>query len=360
MLRDYGYNTAVVGRNGLLTGSAIGRSLPAAFSDSTFYPRSLRPTTRAEPFLNKRYPSVLGRGASTEQLSEYGSTWIRNHKDSPFFLWLHFFDPHYPYDLRTDFPPAFDPPPNVKKLTGTVLDRELSRGRRWPGLQEWARALYQSEVQGVDAAIGAFLTTLKEEGIYDRALIVFTSDHGEEFAEHNEYGHLRTLYNELVRVPLFVKLPFSTLKSRQPQPVSTVAITPTIFDLAGIPYDNSGFSGEPLRMVWEAPASQRTPPVFITGAATAEPAVAVVWENYKLISWQNFDHEELYDEESDPYEQYNLANRLPEQVVIGRTLLADHAAKEAERAAVRGFKTPKKVPLTIEQESILRSLGYLQ
>lgn len=360
LLRDYGYNTAVIGRNDLLTLSGIGYRLPEAFSDVNFYPRYLRPTTRAESFLEERYPSVLGLGATTEQLGEYGSAWVRNHQDSPFLLWLHFFDPHYPYDIQEDFPPAFEPSERVRAYTGALLDRELHRGRRWSGIREWARALYQGEVQAVDRAVGAFVTTLKQEGIYDRAIIVFTSDHGEEFAEHNSYGHLRTLYNESVRVPLFVKLPSSAVRSRQPQPVSTVAIAPTVFDLAGIPYESRGFSGEPLRTVWEAPVEQRTPPAFMTGAITAEPAEGVVWENYKLISWQNFEHYELYDQDSDPYEQYNLANGLPEQVAIGRALLAAHAAKEAERAAARGLRKAEKEPLTSEQERILRSLGYLQ
>lgn len=360
MLRDYGYNTAVVGHNELLTRSAIGHLLPEAFSDVNFYPRYLRPTTRAQPFLSSRYPSWLGQTATTEQLGEYGSTWVRNHADSPFLLWLHFFDPHYPYDLQKDFPPAFDPPANVRRYTGSALIRELHRGRRWPGMREWAHALYQSEVQAVDRAIGLFLATLKQEGIYDRAIIIFASDHGEEFAEHNVYGHLRTLYNESVRVPLFVKLPLSRVKSRQPQPVSTVAIAPTIFDLAKIPYESSGFSGEPLRTVWEAAASQRTPPAYMTAAVTAEPAGAVVWENYKFIRWENFEHEELYDQDADPYEQYNLANRLPEQVAIGRALLADHVVKETERATARGFKRAQEEPLTPEEERILRSLGYLQ
>jgi arylsulfatase A-like enzyme len=360
MLRDYGYYTAVIGQNGLLTASAIGRRLPEAFGDTNFYPRYLRPMTRAQPFLNARYPSLLGVEATTEQLGEYGSAWVRNHKDTPMALWLHFFDPHYPYEIQTDFPPAFEPSERVRQYTGEVLDRELRRGRRWPGIREWAQALYQGEVQAVDRAIGGFLATLKEEGIYDRALIIFTSDHGEEFADHNAYGHLRTLYNELVHVPLFVKLPYSTVKARHGQPVSTVAVAPTIFDLAKIPYDSSGFSGAPLRTVWEAPAEQRTPPAFMTASVTAEPTEAVVWENYKLIRWQNFEHEELYDQLADPYEQHNLADRLPEQIAIGRALLADHAVREAERAAARGLREAKKEPLTPEQERILRSLGYLQ
>lgn len=360
MMRDYGYNTAVVGHNELLTRSAIGHRLPEAFSDVNFYPRYLRPRTRAQPFLSNRYSAWLGQRATTEQLGEYGSTWVRNHTDSPFLLWLHFFDPHYPYDIQKDFPPAYEPSDTVRRYQGSELIRELHRGRRWRGIREWAHALYQAEVQAVDRAIGLFVETLKQEGVYDRAVIIFTSDHGEEFAEHNVYGHLRTLYNESVRVPLFVKLPSSRLKSRQPQPVSTVAIAPTIFDLAKIPYESGGFSGEPLRTVWEAPATDRTPPAYMTSAVSAEPAGAVVWENYKFISWDNFEHEELYDQDADPYEQYNLANRLPDQVAIGRALLADHATKEAERAAVRGFKRAQQEPLTQEQERLLRSLGYLQ
>lgn len=360
MLRDYGYNTATVGHNELLTLSAIGHLMPEAFSDVNFYPRYLRPTTRAQPFLSDRYSSWLGQTATTEQLGEYGSTWVRNHMDSPFLLWLHFFDPHYPYEIQEDFPPAFEPSEKVRTYTGSTLIRELHQGRRWPGIREWAHSLYQSEVQAVDRAVGKFLTTLKEEGIYDRAIIIFASDHGEEFAEHNAYGHLRTLYNESVRVPLFVKLPFSTVKSRLQRPVSTVAIAPTIFDLAKIPYESSGFSGEPLRSVWEAAPSQRTPPAYMTATVTSEPSGGVVWDNYKFIRWENFEHEELYDQDADPYEQNNLADRLPEQVAIGRALLADHAVKEAERAAVRGFKKAEKEPLTPEEERILRSLGYLQ
>lgn len=160
---------------------------------------------------------------------------------------------------------------------------------------------------------------------------------------------------------MIIKLPNSETTARVVQPVSTVAITPTIFDLATVPYDEDLFSANSLRDTWqESLTTAPSAPVFMTGVYLAEPAEAVVWENYKFIRWENIHHEELYDIETDPNEQYNLALSMPEQVAIGKALLADHAAKEVIRAEARGFGVPEQAPLTPEEERILRGLGYLQ
>ena len=363
-VRDHGYNTAAIGSNGLLMAAGVAGDLTQAFNDPSFFPRDPMPQTRSYSFLQALNPDILGSEPSTRQLGEYGSEWVRNHKTAPFLLWLHIFDPHDPYDWVEGFPPAYEPRARLARMDGLALRAVLREGLRVPGLSEWARARYQSEVQEVDRAIGAFLQSLKDEGIYDRALIVFASDHGEEFVEHNNFHHGKSLYNELVRVPLLVKPPESQTGLRVSQPVSTVAIAPTILDLAGIPYDNATFSAESLRGTWQASSatgvSKPSPPVFMTGVNGAEPAEAVVWENYKFIRWENIDHEELYEFESDPNEMYNLAARLPDQVEVGRALLADHASKEAKRAAARGFGPPSQDPLTPAEERILRGLGYLQ
>ena len=87
---------------------------------------------------------------------------------------------------------------------------------------------------------------------------------------------------------------------------------------------------------------------------------AVVWENFKFLRWQNIEHEELYDLDSDPVEQANLAASRPQQVAIGRALLADHAEREAKRAEARGFSVPVQETLRPDEERLLRSLGYLQ
>lgn len=229
---------------------------------------------------------------------------------------------------------------------------------------DWARALYQSEVQLVDKAIGLVLQTLKDEGVYDKALIVFTSDHGDEFTRHGNFGHGRTLYDELVRVPLIVKPPDSNAHLRVAGPVSTTAIAPTILDLVGIAFDEQMFSYRSLRKDWEEAsediAAVESAPIFMTGVITGEPAEAVVWNDYKFIRWENADHEQLYDLKSDPHEQRNLVRDRPQLAAVGRALIAEHARKEAQRANDRGFKAEHGRDLTTQEKDILRGLGYLQ
>lgn len=365
-MRDHGYNTAAIGNNALMAAAGPARELSGAFADHLFFPRTISPFTRAQSYLASVAPSAIGTYATTNQLTEYGSTWVRNHGQNPFFLWLHFFDPHNPYDRVPEFPPDIEPPPGLGHLSGKALMGEVRNGPRRAGLRDWSRALYQSEVRAIDQAIGEFLETLKEQGLYDRALIILTSDHGEEFAEHNKYWHGQSLYNELVRVPLIIKLPNATASARVPHPVSTVAIAPTILDLASVPYDDDLFSARSLRQDWSGvDAVGPSPAVFMTGVNVGdpnvgEPAEAVVWEHYKYIRWERLNHEELYDFDTDPADQYNLALRLPEQVAIGRALLVDHAAKEAKLAAARGFEALPQEPLTPDEERVLRGLGYLQ
>lgn len=362
-VRDRGYNTAAIGFNQLLMAGGPARELALAFHDYAFFPRILKPRTRAQSILRAARPDTLGLRVSSQQLGEYGTEWVRNHKSAPFLLWLHFYDPHDPYELVEQFPPAHEPPSELGQLSGRDLRAALDLGTGYPGFREWARARYDSEVQLTDQAIGRFLQSLKEEGLYDETLIIFASDHGEEFAEHDGYHHDRSLHNELVRVPLFVKLPNAQMSLRSSGLVSTVAIMPTILDLAGIPYDEAMYSAESLRSAWEQPASIDTEPtaaVFMTGVNRSEPAEAVVWENYKYIRWENMDREELYEFESDPNERYNLAREMPDHVAVGQALLADHAAREAKRAAARGFEAPSQESLTPVEEEILRGLGYLQ
>ena len=95
--------------------------------------------------------------------------------------------------------------------------------------------LYDEEVFFTDAGIGRLLGALRRLDRYDDTIIVVTSDHGEEFREHGWLGHTRTLYQELVRVPLIVSAPGHRGEARVVnEPVSLVSVTPTILDLLGI------------------------------------------------------------------------------------------------------------------------------
>ena len=98
------------------------------------------------------------------------------------------------------------------------------------------RALYDGEVQAADRQFGRFVEQLKFFDLYDESLIILVGDHGEEFGEHGGFDHRRTLYEELLRVPLIVKFPRSwELSGRIATPVSTLDLAPTILEAAGGP-----------------------------------------------------------------------------------------------------------------------------
>ena len=124
----------------------------------------------------------------------------------PLFLFLHLYEPHTPYS-----------PPE-------------------PFRTEYASSPYDGEIAAADAAVGSFLAHLKKQGLYDRALIVFASDHGEGLGDHGEDEHGVFLYRETIRVPLFVKLPGSRgAASRVRAPVGLIDVFPTIAEAAGVP-----------------------------------------------------------------------------------------------------------------------------
>ncbi len=137
----------------------------------------------------------------------------------PFLLYLHLLDPHTPYDA----PPPFDQRWRTKGIgpIGPADIREL-------GLDEIVAA-YDQEIAYTDQRFGEMLVELEERGLYDDALIVLTSDHGEEFGDHGRYFHGHSLFDELVRVPLIVKLPGNAhAGARVSGPVSVVDIVPTV------------------------------------------------------------------------------------------------------------------------------------
>ena len=115
-----------------------------------------------------------------------------------------------------------------------------------PPQRLWVRALYEGEVRFVDDNVGEITAELKRLGIYDETLIVFASDHGEEFWEHGSFEHGHTLYEELIRIPFFIKLPGQALKLRDDRRVSSGSIFATVLDLCGIKSDPRWLSYPPL------------------------------------------------------------------------------------------------------------------
>ena len=164
--------------------------------------------------------------------------WLdRRDRAKPFFLVVHTLDPHDPYRPREPYRARFAADVDVETACCirphelAALDAEGARAR--------ARAmidLYDGEIAQNDAAFGELLDELERRDLYDRAAILLTSDHGEEFFDHGGWRHASTLYEEVLRVPFLFRLPGGAHGGGAIDgPVDQIDVAPTLLELAGIP-----------------------------------------------------------------------------------------------------------------------------
>ncbi len=138
---------------------------------------------------------------SAAQVVELAVPFVRQHKDEPFFLLLFFVDPHDPYHAPPPYEEMFVSDPSVP----LVRSPHWELGRYSAAEVERMKAVYDGALRYTDAVIGDFFTELKSLGIYDRATIMVTADHGEAFGEHGVYLHAHHMFDEIVRAPLIVR-----------------------------------------------------------------------------------------------------------------------------------------------------------
>ena len=241
----------------------------------------------------------------------------------PFFLWVHYYDPHMPY-----VPP-------------------LPVAKRFPGNP------YDGEIAFMDEAVGRLVDELSRRGLMEGAVTIVAGDHGESLGERGEPAHDVFLYEATQRVPLIVRGP-GVAKGTVPSRVGLIDVMPTVLDLAGLKPE-PGLDGRSLVPLLRSPASSKGPerefrietwfPAFHYGWPPVRGLVAGDW---KLI---DVARPELYDLRSDPGEKTNLASARPEIVARLRSRLGppDLAAEAggAEDAA------------SAERRRTLASLGYV-
>jgi arylsulfatase A-like enzyme len=182
-------------------------------------------------------PSVTEYGALHDEpasvLTDLATTWLRTQGERRFFLFLHFWDVHYDYVPPAPYDSMFDPD-YTGRLTGTNFlsnpDVKSSMPRRD---LEHIMALYDGEIRWVDDQIARLLAVLDEIGVSDTTAVIVTADHGDEFFEHGGKGHRRTLYREVVHIPLIMRVPGYDPGRVVDAPVSLVDVMPTVLELTG-------------------------------------------------------------------------------------------------------------------------------
>jgi arylsulfatase A-like enzyme len=308
----------------------------------------------SNPFLHAK--SGIARGFDTYQ---YGSAqrraaeavdaalaWIEQRGDQRFFLMLHLFDPHMPYDAPPPFRERFTGPrpPGEQRPDIDAVRAALARGERVDA--EFLRDSYDEELAYVDRELGRFLDEIEQRGVFDRALVVLTADHGEEFAEHGAFEHGHSVYDEVVRVPLVLWGP-GVDAGRSDATVSIRDVPATLLAALGVA-PPTGFPG---RSLLDGAAPETVVAEHTLYGRERKAALAWPW---KLHWAQSGSELALFDLSADPGERTDVLAEHAEQakpLVEALRAVAERGASALERSGVA---------IDPETRDRLRELGYLE
>jgi arylsulfatase A-like enzyme len=378
-LKKAGYYTAAIGINPTLTKQT---NISNGFIYYDFYPkfstgRSVGAKIRkhlSQYIPDEKVTNVSAEGLvidfgsfiSTDGLTDLSIQWLSKNKDKSVFFWIHYFDPHVPYA-----PPARWLQGHEKKLVphiGYNFDRpdDLLTGVFVPTQKEreWIKELYNGEVRYVDHNLGRLFAALKQMGIYDQSLIIVTSDHGEEFWEHGAYYHGHSLYNELVSIPLIIKLPGNAAPKRVETTVSLQNLMPFILDYCKIKGHRQKVYNQSLLPLITGKTGINAfepQPVVSSAMRYGEEKETLYFEGLKYIRTEMSRQEELYNTTADPQEKNSIAEDFPGKIKQAIELLNRHfqfSKQMIKLFKINEVKKDKRKPSNQDQEDKLKSLGY--
>jgi choline-sulfatase len=278
-----------------------------------------------------RYRTTERRGGI---VLDHALLWLKQHPRGPFFLWVHLYDAHHPYEPVE------------------------------PYRTKYASSPYDGEVAYVDSAVGKFLNELRSRGLYDGALIAVMADHGEALGEHGEDTHGIFLYDETIHVPLMIKMPGRNSRGQRiASRVGLVDVLPTILQTVGVAVPED-VQGESLLTTIKAPEvkhSEASPPTTPDRPAYAEtdyPHRAYGWSPLRSMRTGKYlyikaPRGELYDQSADPKAEHDLsASSAAVTVTLAGKL-------EAFREKTRSTREAPKSTVDPEAQAKLAALGYV-
>jgi arylsulfatase A-like enzyme/thioredoxin-like negative regulator of GroEL len=269
-----------------------------------------------------RYHSIERRAGD---VVAHAIAWMNKNPQTPFFIWVHLYDPHAPYDPPSPFNTKF-------------------------------KDAYDGEVAYADASLGKLFNYLRQRGLYDRALITVMSDHGESLGAHGESMHGIFLYDETIRVPLLFKLPGRLLAGRRvSSQVRLVDVAPTLLSMLSLPLPPT-FQGESL--VGRMKAAEKKYSDLPAYAETEYPHRAFGWSTLRSMRTGKYlfvraPRRELYDQVRDATAEHNLTSDSP---AVSDTLQSQ--LDEFRDKTASFHDDADKTALNSQQSENLAALGY--
>jgi len=252
--------------------------------------------------------------------------WLKRGPRQPFFLWVHLYDAHYPYQPPEPFATRYKTRP------------------------------YDGEIAFVDVQVGRLLSFLKEKGSFANSLVVLASDHGESLGDHGEQKHGFFIYDSTLHVPLLIKVPRATPRVIG-EDISLVDVMPTILQALQIPSPLTVQGHSLLSGSLGRPGSGSSD-VY---AETFLPLLHFSWSQLRALRWKGLKyieapHPELYDTVADPHETKNVLETRPAVAQVMRNRLSNivrrYTSVSSEEAGGKGLTDPALLDR-------LHALGYV-
>ena len=295
---------------------------------------------------------------TAEEVNRHAAFLLQN-TTSPFFLYLHYLDPHSPYDAPPDYRDRW-----VDSMYAGVFDGshaqldEVVAGTLIMDESDKTHleALYDQDIAYFDDKLGELLRLLESHGLSENTLLVVVADHGEEFGDHGSALHGYTLYEEQLHVPCLLHDP----RRREPRRIEAITrnvdLAPTLLAQLGVSW-NEPFQGEDLSPLLDGRAEGD--PLEVYAHASLRAVRVVQASSYLANGWKYITHtlpevrEELFDLRTDPLERRNLVFENPirtEQMRMGLEAMVQ----------VMPVVDGGMVQLTPEERQSLKALGYLE
>ncbi|MHA1679839.1 MAG: sulfatase-like hydrolase/transferase [Promethearchaeota archaeon] len=277
---------------------------------------------------------------------------LDNLRSSKFFIWLHFLDVH---------PPFLPPRKYINKINPMLTNREINRlnikfhevakkvfnANKYFSHKEikCVKDLYTAGLYYIDSCLNILFLKLKRLNLLEDTLIIFTADHGELFLEHGSIEHPALFYDELLHIPLEIKIPGKVTREFVEKPVDLINISPTILDCLGLPpeetFDGKSLFGEISDSFPEKDYYIISQSYIETGhkktikSSGSFKTFSIRKNNWKYVFNQEKNIEELFDLNNDPKERINKRDEHPERVRVMREVGEKIIFKQSERAKIK-------------------------
>ena len=310
--------------------------------------------------LDQGFATYHVEGAHAPVINQRVAEWLDDNGSSQFFLFINYMDAHRPYNC-VGRPPFLDRAPEqdggalAKMLEARMLN---PRGRYPENLEQRVIDQYDTAIYNLDAEVGRLLEELRRRGLYDDALLIVTSDHGEAFGEHGLVEHGRDVYQPELWIPFIVKLPGQTVGSVVDEPVSLSNVPRMVF--AQLPalveqryaktFPNVAGAHPTVSENYYLRGPIVESPVFAEKAKHVRTAL-LDWP-YKYIESTDGTRE-LYDLSTDPQELTSL-ERVGESQRLARAL-SDYMSSRP-----RSSEVVEQSPMTEEELKRMRAIGYVK